>query len=34
MTAAAYIALWLATLLPAPGQIHSEYYPAYVEARK
>ncbi len=34
MTATAYIALWFATLLPAPGQIHSEYYPAYVEARK
>src|SRR5262249_34709027 len=45
MTATAYCALWLATLLPAPAptsappapkpvHIHTDYYPAYIQARK
>lgn len=34
MTAVANIALWIATLLPAPGQkVYTEYYPAFVAAR-
>ena len=34
MTAIANFALWFAMLLPAPGHIFTEYYPAFVEARK
>ena len=35
MTAIVNFALWFAMLVPVPGQkIHSEYYPAFVEARK
>jgi hypothetical protein len=34
MTASAWIALCLTTLLPAPVHFHKDYYPAYVEARK
>ncbi len=34
MTAVAYIALWFATLLPAPGQGYTDYYPAFKEAKK
>jgi len=35
MTAIAHLALWFATLLPAPSQkVYKEYYPAFIEARK
>ena len=35
MTAIVNFALWFAMLLPVPGQkVHTEYYPAFVEARK